>query len=319
VLTALGGTDAEDVVYRELIAAASVTAAELTRTLGLPEDVVMSALTTLEAQGLASRTVTRPPRFVASPPDIAVDALLLRRQAELSDARAELGELVKIYRSGRRTRSIDELIEVVSGAEALAERVGHLQRAARVSFDGFVKPPFVAIDVDEAESLSRPEISYRALYDKEITSYPTFLSKLRQNSAPHAEYRLHSALPMKLIIADRDTALLPLERDISDAAPAAVIVHSCGLLDALIALFEQYWDAGLSLQFADDPPPGAMNGPDRRILSLLVGGVTDEAIARQVGVSLRTVRRRIQEMMLAANARNRAQLAWHAARNSWLA
>lgn len=319
MLTTLGGTDTEDVVYRELIAAASVTTAELTRALNLPEDVVMSALTTLEARGLASRTVTRPPRFVAAAPDVAVDALLLRRQAELSDARAELDQLVRIYRSGRRTRSIDELIEIVSGAEALAERVGHLQRAAQVSFDGFVKPPFVAIDLDEAESLSRPEISYRGLYDKEITNNPNFLNKLRQNSAPHAEYRLHSALPMKLVIADRGTALLPLGREVSDAAPAAVIVHSCGLLDALIALFEQYWNSALPLHLPDDAASEEMNGPDRRILSLLVAGVTDEAIARQVGVSLRTVRRRIQEMMLDANAHNRAQLAWHAARNNWLA
>jgi DNA-binding CsgD family transcriptional regulator len=319
VLTTLGGTDTEDVVYRELIAAASVTAAELTRTLNLPEDLVMSALTALETRGLASRTVSRPPRFVAAPPDVAVDALLLRRQAELSDARAELDQLVRIYRSGRRSRSIDELIEVVSGAEALAERVGHLERAARVSFDGFVKPPFVAIDADEAPHVTRPEITYRAIYDREITNYPDFLESLRQNRAPHAEDRIHAALPMKLLIADGDTALLPLERENSVAAPSAVIVHACGLLDALVALYEQYWNSALPLHLPDDAGSAETNGRDRRILSLLVAGVTDESIARQLGVSLRTVRRRIQEMMQGANAQNRAQLAWHAARNNWLA
>jgi DNA-binding CsgD family transcriptional regulator len=319
VLTALGGTGAEDVVYRELIAAASVTAAELTRILNLPEHAVLAALAALEGHGLASRTITQPPRFVAAPPDIAVDALLLRRQAELSDARAELDQLISVYRSSRRARSIDELIEIVTGAEALAERVAHLQRAAKSSFDAFVKPPFVAIDLDEAEPADKPDVSYRAVYDKKIMDYPNFVQRLRDASAPHFEYRLHASLPMKLIIADRATALLPLERETSDAAPAAVIVHSCGLLDALLALYEQYWEASMPLRLTDDGTTSGINSPDTRILSLLVAGVTDEAIARQLGVSLRTVRRRIQDMMHAAGAQNRAQLAWHAARSNWIA
>jgi DNA-binding CsgD family transcriptional regulator/DNA-binding transcriptional regulator YhcF (GntR family) len=323
VLTVLGASEAEEAVYRELIGTASATAAELAETLHLPPDAVRAALSALERRGLVTRTITQPPRFVAAPPDTVAEGLLLRRQAELAKARAELEELARAYRSGRRTRNTDELIEIVIGAEPLAHRVSHLTRSPRREFAGFVKPPFVAVDLDRAEPLADPDVSYRAVYDQEILRrYPGLLGKLQANTAPRVEYRIHPSLPMKLMIADRETALLPLGRDTGDVTPAAVIVHSSGLLDALLALFDQYWEASIPLVALDAENPdraeGGLTGADRRILSLLVAGVTDEAIAGQLGVSLRTVRRRIQEMMRAANARNRAQLGWRAARDGWL-
>lgn len=325
MLTVLGVSDVADTVYRELISTVSATAAELADILHQPESAIQQALAALEGHGLVTRTITRPPRFVAAAPDTVAERLLLRRQAELAEARAELDLLARTYRSGRRTRNTDELVEIVIGAEPLAQRISHLQRSPRREFAGFVKPPYIAIDLDHAEPLEDPDICYRAVYDREaLTGYPGFLERLRANPAPHAEYRTHPSLPMKLLIADRQTALLPLGRDTSDTTPAAIIVHSSGLLDALVALFDHYWEASLPLAVGDNGQgngDGAGSRPeagDRRILSLLIGGVTDEAIARQLGVSLRTVRRRVQAMMHAANAANRAQLGWHAARHGWL-
>nr|WP_313884217.1 helix-turn-helix transcriptional regulator [Streptomyces cynarae] len=57
---------------------------------------------------------------------------------------------------------------------------------------------------------------------------------------------------------------------------------------------------------------------DRRLLSLLVAGVADKAIASQMGLSRRTVQRHIQHMMTLAGADTRMQLAWQAARRGWL-
>jgi predicted DNA-binding transcriptional regulator len=331
VLTILGVSEVGDAVYRELVSTASATVAELAGVLHEPETAVQEALFALERHGLVTRTVTRPPRFVAAPPDTAAERLLLRRQVELTDARAEIEQLARSYRSGRRSRSTDELVEIVIGAEALAHRVNQIQRSPKREFAGFVKPPFVAIDLDRAEHLQDPDIVYRAVYDRKmLTDYPGLVDLLRGNTAPRVEYRMHPSLPMKLLLADRETALLPLGRDNYDLAPAAVIVHSSGLVDALAALFDQYWEASTPLVVnigldggetgADARPaiPWQLDAEDSRILSLLIGGVTDEAIARQLGVRLRTVRRRVQAMMHAASALNRAQLGWHAARSRWL-
>jgi DNA-binding NarL/FixJ family response regulator len=65
-------------------------------------------------------------------------------------------------------------------------------------------------------------------------------------------------------------------------------------------------------------PDSPLSVDDGRLLSQLLAGLTDEAIAAHQGVSVRTVQRRVQALMSAAQARTRMQLAWHAGRSGWL-
>jgi DNA-binding NarL/FixJ family response regulator len=57
---------------------------------------------------------------------------------------------------------------------------------------------------------------------------------------------------------------------------------------------------------------------DLRILSLLLLGSTDAAIAKQLGLGLRTVQRRVAHMMELAGVTTRLQLGWQAHRRGWL-
>jgi DNA-binding NarL/FixJ family response regulator len=54
------------------------------------------------------------------------------------------------------------------------------------------------------------------------------------------------------------------------------------------------------------------------LLSLLLAGLTDEAIATHFRISVRTVQRKVRALMEVANVRTRMQLAWEAARQDWL-
>ncbi len=65
-------------------------------------------------------------------------------------------------------------------------------------------------------------------------------------------------------------------------------------------------------------PPDPLGATDRRLLALLVAGVADKAVATRMGLSRRTVQRRIQRLMELAGATTRMQLAWQAARRGWL-
>ena len=57
---------------------------------------------------------------------------------------------------------------------------------------------------------------------------------------------------------------------------------------------------------------------DLRILSLLLVGSTDAAIAKQLGLGLRTVQRRVAHMMELAEVSTRLQLGWQAHGRGWL-
>ncbi|WP_345407210.1 hypothetical protein [Nonomuraea salmonea] len=75
--------------------------------------------------------------------------------------------------------------------------------------------------------------------------------------------RISPQVPMKLAIADRACAMLPLSTTESAHADSAVIVHASMLVDALVALFEVLWRAALPLPSGS--PPAAVT--PRPILS----------------------------------------------------
>jgi DNA-binding NarL/FixJ family response regulator len=51
---------------------------------------------------------------------------------------------------------------------------------------------------------------------------------------------------------------------------------------------------------------------------LLVGGVPDKSIANQLGISRRTVQRRLDRLMALAGVDTRTGLAFQAAKRDWL-
>jgi DNA-binding CsgD family transcriptional regulator len=66
---------------------------------------------------------------------------------------------------------------------------------------------------------------------------------------------------------------------------------------------------------ATDPPPSAA---ELLLLELLADGLKDEAVARALGVSVRTVRRMVAELMNRLDARSRFQAAILAKQRGWL-
>ncbi|MGW4042088.1 helix-turn-helix domain-containing protein [Streptomyces sp. NPDC004721] len=106
--------------------------------------------------------------------------------------------------------------------------------------------------------------------------------------------------------------------------PSAVLVRPGALLDALIAFFESLWAGASPLVLTEEGLDGAAVSDrtpppeDLLLLSLLLTGLTDTAIAGQLGTSLRTVQRRIRDLIAFAGVRTRMQLAWEASRRGWL-
>jgi DNA-binding CsgD family transcriptional regulator len=84
------------------------------------------------------------------------------------------------------------------------------------------------------------------------------------------------------------------------------------LVSLVRELFEQFWARGAALPSTGPVPPTA--GDVRPVLELLQLGLKDETIARQLGVSLRTVRRRIAMVMDEVGATTRFQAGIEAAR-----
>ncbi len=76
-----------------------------------------------------------------------------------------------------------------------------------------------------------------------------------------------------------------------------------------------------SLESGEVPISGSeTEGPtasDRRILALMLAGLTDQAVASQLDLSLRSVQRRLRHLQDLAGVHSRMQLGWYAARHDW--
>ncbi|MGZ0151476.1 hypothetical protein ACXJJ3_30785 [Kribbella sp. WER1] len=107
---------------------------------------------------------------------------------------------------------------------------------------------------------------------------------------------------------------MPLSLDVGDGLRAAV-VHQSTLLDALVDYWQLCWQQ--AIPFGAEAS-GELTEDDRALPTLLVAGLKDDAIARQLGWSLRTMRRRVRRLHELTGTSNRFQAGAVAMRRGWL-
>ncbi len=323
MLQALGLTATESQVYQLLVESGRCGIDRLGQLLGRPADRYLDeALTGLADKGLVTITDDRPAQLIPAPPDIAGETLLLLRMNELQSARSVLSHLTKEYRRVLGPTCLEEFAEIVP-AETLAQRYEQLQRRARQEVLGFVTPPYLVGTDTDAVTFDQltAGVQYRTVYDRAAIEQDGGQESIRRFLVAGERARVMSRLPVKLIIVDASAALLTLPAHAGRPPGAVVQIHQGPLLDALIALFELAWASALPL----DPPSAeargraGLSGADVQLLTLLLSGLTDDAIARVMGIGKRTVNRRVRGLMDLAGASSRMQLGWQVSERGWLA
>lgn len=323
-LSVIGIDATQQQVYRTLLARPAATVAELAETLDLPDRTVAAALEGIADLGLASPVAGEGGRYAPAPPAMALGSILTRHRDDLSRAEMLVTELAEHYRDAVGDRSARDLIEVVTGMAAIRHRLDHLQRTAMNEVLAFVTSPAVVVSTTEnlAEDLAvRRGVDYHVVIERAQVETPGFLGHAAEAIDRGQQLRVVETLPIKLVVADRRLAMVPL---LDTGQPGAVLVHGGGLLNALVALFENVWARSMPLQldaagtgFATLAAP-SISAENARILGLLLAGLTDQRVAAQLGLSMRTVQRRIRALMDDTGTQTRIQLGWYAARHGWV-
>nr|WP_042189643.1 helix-turn-helix domain-containing protein [Kibdelosporangium sp. MJ126-NF4]CEL18798.1 Transcriptional regulator, TrmB family / Transcriptional regulator, LuxR family [Kibdelosporangium sp. MJ126-NF4]CTQ96349.1 Transcriptional regulator, TrmB family / Transcriptional regulator, LuxR family [Kibdelosporangium sp. MJ126-NF4] len=324
MLEVAGLTATEETAYRALLHLSAATDTELATALGTGLSQAAELLLALENRGMVTLVPGGVRRYRPAPPDLAFGPLVQSREQELREIRARITLLTNEYRS---TTDPTGFVEVVHGAKAIAQRVDQLQRNATTEVRGLVKPPVVAVsaqDNDAEYDVLAQGVRYRVIYDRELLLLPEDPYQVSEAVAHGEEARVSADLPLKVAIADDDLALLPVVEPQPGAEPTAVLVHPNGLLDALIALFETLWQSatpillGAGGELDENADSGEPAEGDMRLLSLLLAGLTDQSIAAQLGLSTRTVQRRLHDLIKITGARTRVQLIWQATKRGWI-
>jgi sugar-specific transcriptional regulator TrmB/DNA-binding CsgD family transcriptional regulator len=322
MLDVLGLDPIEEATYRHLVGRPSSHPEDIARALELDPGPVGLALVSLEARGLVAGSTSGAGHYVASPPSVALGSLLLERQQDLRRAESELQNLMVQYRRAAAERTVTDVIDVVVGPQAVAQRFAQIQRAARSEVLALVQSTVAVVtaeeNVEEEQALHRG-VAYKVVFERALLDRPGFYDQAMATAAAGEELRVAPSLPLRLIVADREFALLPMSAEARGDSAGALLVHPSGLLDALLALFDHVWRAADPLHPGKGRTTDGLDEVDQQVLGLLMAGLTDQAVGSQLGMSLRTVQRRARGLMERAGVSTRIQLGREAERRGWLA
>ncbi|WP_461030904.1 LuxR family transcriptional regulator, partial [Streptomyces sparsus] len=240
-------------------------------------------------------------------------------------ARAAVASAYDHYRRHHPAAGGGVVAEEVTG-EGIERRLGEALTDASAEVLRFDTPPYFWDSQRGAAAeiaMLRRGVRHRAVYARASLAHPGHLSTNIQPCIDAGEQaRVLSELPVKLTIVDDRIGFVGLSIAEVEVNRGLLVVRPSGLLTALRALFESCWDRALPIQASTGTAaaPVAMRpGPaERRILAMLVAGVPDSQIIRELGVSRRTFFRRMELLMAQAGAGSRFQLALQAQRRGWL-
>ncbi|MCP2266964.1 TrmB family transcriptional regulator [Promicromonospora thailandica] len=319
---AVGIDDDTRLVYRYVLAQGTVRVADVARDVPLAGTDAGAMLARLRAAGLINRTAGNEGEYTAVDPRVALRALTDRTAARLDRVRATIPDLAGLFEQTADTAGPGGGVHVIDDPALIGAWYTRLEHEVTAEFMAFDRPPYVLASENPVEPLVLERgVVWRAVYAAEVLDRPGAWAEIRHAAAAGEQARVARSLPTKLAIADRRTALV--SSDLDPRRPAAVVVEGGPLVDLLCAAFEAVWADAVEIPAADDLAGAAApdRGPgkdDRALLALLASGAKDEAIARELGLSERTLRRRTTDLLRRLGAANRFQAGVQAVRRGWL-
>lgn len=149
----------------------------------------------------------------------------------------------------------------------------------------------------------------RHIYQHPARYNPHLKDYMTRVPADRLEVRTVEQTVERLIIVDREMALIPADAE----RTTALEIRHPALVTYLVQVYEVLWAFGTPLtEHLPAPSPRTpvtqVTPVQQSIARLLVEGTSDEAVARRMGISVRTCRSHIAKLMQAFNASTRTHL-----------
>ncbi|WP_232247287.1 helix-turn-helix domain-containing protein [Kitasatospora azatica] len=312
-----------EAVYRAMLGGPDHGVDDLATDTGLPVTEVRTALNELADLALLRPSAHRSGLRAVSP-QVGLAALLAAaeaesaaRQAQIEATRAAIASIAAEHEHGPDGDGARRL----EGLDTVRFRLEELQQLTE--FECLSLNPGGA-HLPDARDAAKPlnqqalerGVVIRAVCRESFRNDTDTLAYARWMTGLGGQMRTVPAVPMPLVIVDRKVAILPI--DPSDARVGALEVHSQGMLAAVCALFEQIWVTGTPFGQQAPTDSHGCTPMERKLLEIISDGHTDEVAARNLGISLRTVRRMMADLMDRLDAASRFQAGVNATKRGWL-
>lgn len=318
-------------VFEAILKLEGATIPELIKATGRSETTVQQVLQRFEELGLVWLEDGPPVIYHRVSRASGLASLAARRRGELdrmrSDLELEFGMLDVLFSAAEVKPGWNPRVEQVEDLAGIRTRLAELQRKSSkelLSFDygqgGRAAKAARQRAYEVSAQLDREWLarggSMRTICAEAVQRDGLAWAFIRRPISEAGLIRMSPTLPMQMLIIDRETAVLPVDR--SDSTPGALFIREPGIVSALVDLFESYWIQAKDVDSFLSADSSGLTGQHRMVLGLLALGHKDESIARNLGVSLRTASRIISETLDLLGAESRFQAGVLASRRGWL-
>ncbi|QAY62573.1 LuxR family transcriptional regulator [Xylanimonas allomyrinae] len=270
--------------------------------------------------------------LVASAPDVALAELVDDDERQIQELRAavtnhrrELLALLPAYRRARESAVASSQVETIEDPESVlrflmdvGRRVTREVLIVQPGANGSVKRHEESNEKDRA--LLEQGVARRTLYHHRRRDHLPTQRTVAELEPLGAQFRTLPVVPFRMLIFDRQFALVARQRDAADRA--ALVFRAPDVVAAFAAVFDAAWE--FASPFHASPDPEGAEGGDglaalqRTILSGLSMGLTDQALAGRLGISVRTCRRHIAALFEQLGAESRFQAGVLAVGRGWI-
>jgi len=313
------GFDVEaEELYRTLLRHSPTTVAALALAARRPREVVATEVRRFESVGLAD---LHGETVVAAAPDQALRRVIDDEGRRLRSVQEQLDALRRILPSlaaehmvageprgeavGIEVVEHDRIVEVVQSLTARA--TGDL---LWIRPDQWRIPEGQVIDAWVADLLRSGRRS-RVIYPARALEEAPEAVRRRAQLGEHV--RLLADVPGRLAVLGEAAVM---REELAGGTGRVLVLRHPALVAMARALFEELWQRALAVPGLEGE--GDQSSARQLLLERLARGVKDEQIARELGLSLRTVRRRVAEVLDELGATSRFQAGVEAVRRGWL-
>jgi hypothetical protein len=261
----------------------------------------------------------RPDLLIPTSPEAAAAEALAPLEARIAEAslhaqtvRDELQALMPRYRSSLRERGRlaggDRLPDLRTVSAMLSEEAARCREEVfTIQPGGGRQPGRLAEAVSRDLAMLERGVRMRTLYQHPARASLATQGYVETLTAAGAEYRTAAELPDRAVVFDRSVAFLPTRAE-DGSGDGAVLVRDPDIIAYLCRVFDQLWATATPFRGASEAAYREVGDSLRRALvGMLAEGAKDEVIARRLGMSLRTCRRHIADVLLAVGADSRFQ------------
>lgn len=257
-LIRFGFTDYEAKAYCILITQDLITASDLSRLAEIPQGRIYSILGNLQEKGFCNVFPGRVKKYKAVEPKAAFTDLIQKQKQDVLDLENLEEEMTELFENKVGNTSPLDYIEILTSKQSQVQKFEDLINRTHNQLYSFNKKPYatgferkpeeIHKDSDALRECIKKGVSVRAMFEEEIEHIIPFIQMLDYYESIGEEVRIHSSLPLKMLLSDGEIAMVSMKNnDVSRFKLTSLVVEHTDLTYAFNNLFDFYWNQGITL------------------------------------------------------------------------